>query len=221
MSSCSVGLCVFNLLTTPVLLEGRGLTGPLPRARARSLSGGNPPGHALYDVVPHPLEHLFHPASPTPLGNQGGFPHTPLPSESSWGNPDRGRQSGQGSPDDQIVWFVPKWEDQVGGDPAPSPPLSGAGAGEEKGASTCFGGCRPWTPSREASASMRARRTPGSVPTPRYTCPPRLEQASQAASIWPFLPSLREGSIYPGSCPLVRQGLQAWIKRRWGFMAAH
>ena len=132
MSSCSLCLCVFILLTTPVLLERRGLTGPLHRARARSLSGGNPPGHALYDVVPHPLEHLFHLTSPTPLGNQGGFPYTPLPSESSRGNSDRGRQSGQGRPDDQNCLVCPKVGRPGGGGSRPVPALvrGGSGGGE-------------------------------------------------------------------------------------------
>jgi hypothetical protein len=156
----------------------RGLTGPLPLNPGQApVVGGEPTGHTLYDVVLHPSEHWFHPPIPTPSGNQGGFPCTPLPSEPKRGNSDRGRQSGLGNLDDQIVWIVPKGEDQVGGDPAPSPPLSGAGAGEEKGASTCFGGSRPWTPSWEAASSMWARWIPGSVPTPRYACPPSLSQA--------------------------------------------
>ena len=149
MSTCKNIPSVFIRLAIPVQFGGRGTTDPLPLNPGHAPVLGGEPNKAPSSMT-WPRTHWS--TCPTtlllPRRETKRVPriHPSRLGLKKGGNPERGRQSGRGSPDDQIVLVVPKWEDQGGGDPAPSPPLSGAGAGEEKGDNTFFGDAGPGPP---------------------------------------------------------------------------
>ena len=205
MSTCGSSPCVVIRSATPVQFGGRGMTDPLPLnpGQAPVFSLGGEPNKAPSSKT-WPRTH-WSTCPTTLLLPRRETKRVPRIHPSRLGLKERGKPRtreaiGAGEPRRPNCLGCPKVGGSGGGGSRPVPALvrGGGGGGERRQYLLRRRG--PWTPSREAAALMvLIVWIPGSVPAPRYICPPRLGQATQAASIWPFLSSRREGSISPGS----------------------